>query len=116
MYTAYLAVTVVTAALNLAAAAADFLCAAWVLDNLRRYGLPRSWIVPLGWAKAAGGVGLLAGLAVPVLGALAAVCLVGYFIGAVGVVARARCFSHLPAPGLFLLSAVAVLLLQRGAS
>jgi hypothetical protein len=44
--------------------------------------LPSSWVPRLGTALAAGSLGLLAGFAVPVLGTLASLGLVLYFIGA----------------------------------
>ncbi|WP_113701615.1 DoxX family protein [Nonomuraea lactucae] len=53
-------------------------------------GLPRSWTLPLGALLAAGALGLLAGLAVPTLGTLAAAGLVLYFLGAFGAHLRAR--------------------------
>ncbi|WP_246083539.1 DoxX family protein [Nonomuraea diastatica] len=40
---------------------------------------PRSWWPWLGAAKAAGAAGLLVGLFVPVIGVMAAICLVAYF-------------------------------------
>jgi DoxX-like family len=46
-------------------------------------GVPRKWVPVVGMLLAAGTVGLLAGLAVPFLGTLAASGLVLYFIGAV---------------------------------
>ncbi|GAB3845637.1 DoxX family protein [Dactylosporangium cerinum] len=94
--------SVVTAALTIAAAAADFVRPQWILANMSRYGVPHAWLPVLGAVKAAGGLGLLAGLAVPALGLAAAAGLVLYFLGAVGTVVRARCWSHLPSPGLFL--------------
>jgi hypothetical protein len=69
---------------------------------MSRYGVPHGWLWFLGAVKAAGGLGLLVGLAVPAIGVAAAVGLVLYFLGAVGTVVRARCWSHLPSPGLFL--------------
>jgi DoxX-like family len=44
--------------------------------------VPRSWVPGLGVLLAAGSLGLLAGFAVPLLGTLAAVGLVLYFLGA----------------------------------
>ena len=44
--------------------------------------LPKSWLPRLGTALAAGSLGMLAGFAVPVLGTLASLGLVLYFIGA----------------------------------
>lgn len=58
------------------------------------YGVPSSWWPWLGTAKAAGAAGLLAGLYIPVIGAVAAIGLVLYFIGAVGTVLRARVYRN----------------------
>lgn len=109
MSTAYVVVTVVTAVANFAAAGVDYARSRWVLANMAAYGLPASWIVPLGVIKTAGALGLLAGLVVPWLGVAAAVGLVLYFVGAVGVVARARRWRDLPYPAAFLGLAVASL-------
>lgn len=116
MSTAYVVVAVVTAAANIAAAVADFRRAGWILRNMTAYRIPHSWIHPLGAAKAAGALGLLAGLAVPALGTVAAACLVLYFIGAVATVVRARVYPHLLYPGVFLLLAAASLTLNLTAA
>ncbi len=105
----YLVLTIVTAAANLAAALADFLRAGWILDNMTTYGVPSSWLPALGIAKAAGGVGLLAGLVFPALGIAAAIGLLLYFAGAVVTVLRARVYPHLPFPSVFLVLAAATL-------
>ncbi|SDZ50462.1 DoxX-like family protein [Asanoa ishikariensis] len=97
MNNAYISVAGVTAALNLAAAVADFRRTGWIMTNMTRYGIPPRWIVPLGVAKAAGAAGLLLGIAVPSIGVLAAAGLALYFVGAVVAVARAKWWSHLPA-------------------
>ncbi|MFD9943769.1 DoxX family protein [Nonomuraea sp. NPDC059023] len=115
MFTAYVVVVVVAAACNFAAAAVDFARAKWVLVNMDKYGVPRSWITWLGVAKAAGAVGLLAGLAVPAIGIAAAAGLVLFFAGAVFAVARARVLAHLPFPGTFLVLAAACLALASAA-
>lgn len=85
--------------------------AAWVVEPLIAYGVPRSWWPWLGVAKAAGAVGLLVGLIVPVLGVLAAAGLVLYFTGAVITVLRARAYGHVPFPLLYLAPVVAALTL-----
>jgi hypothetical protein len=81
------------------------------MTNMSRYGVPHGWISFLGVAKAAGAVGLLIGIAVPALGLLAAGGLVLYYVGAVITVVRARWWSHLPFPSLFLGMAVAAVAL-----
>jgi hypothetical protein len=75
---------------------------AWVVDNLADYGVPRSWWVWLGTAKALGAVGLVLGLWVPAIGIAAAVGLGLYFLGAVATVLRARAYTHVPFPLLYL--------------
>ncbi|SFQ65472.1 DoxX-like family protein [Amycolatopsis arida] len=112
MFAAYVVVTVLTAVANLAAAVADFVRVQWILDNMSRYGIPHSWILPLGVAKAVGALGLLVGFAVPAIGVAAAVGLVGYFVRAVGSVTRARCYADLRYPASFLVLAVAALALR----
>jgi hypothetical protein len=75
---------------------------AWVVDNLADYGVPRSWWVWLGSAKAIGAVGLVVGVWIPAIGVAAAIGLVLYFAGAVFTVLRARAYSHVPFPLLYL--------------
>ncbi|OLT11948.1 hypothetical protein BJF78_25335 [Pseudonocardia sp. CNS-139] len=106
---AFVLVTGLAAAVNIAAGIIDFARAQWVLDNMTKYGVPHSWLFGLGAVKTAGGVGLLAGLAVPPLGIAAATGLALYFVAALGTVVRARWFSHVPAPGAFLVLALGAL-------
>lgn len=80
---------------------------AYVVDSLTEYGVPRSWWVWLGAAKGLGAVGLLLGLWIPVIGIAAAIGLVLYFLGAVVTVLRARAFSSIPFPLLYLAPVVA---------
>ena len=94
MFAAYVAVTVAAAAANTYAAAVDFAEADWVVDNMARLGVPRTWLSPLGALKAAGALGLLVGIWVPAIGVAAGVGLVLYFAGAVATVVRARWFAH----------------------
>ncbi len=83
--------------------------ASWVVDALTEYGVPRAWWPWLGVAKLAGAVGLLVGLAVPVIGTIAGTGLVLYFTGAVVTVVRARSYSHIPYPLLYLAPVVGTL-------
>jgi hypothetical protein len=101
----FTALIVVTAVSNLAAAVADFRRAGWILRNMDDYGVPRSWLPWLGAAKLLGA----AGLVIPPLTLAAATGLVLYFLGAVGVVLRARRYPHLVFPGFFLALAAATL-------
>ncbi|MER6787710.1 DoxX family protein [Streptomyces sp. NPDC000658] len=111
MSTAYVVVTVVGAAMAAFSAASLFLGAEWTAKPLADYGVPRSWWSWLAAAKAAGAAGLLAGLFVPVVGVLAAIGLVLYFLGAAVTVARARWFSHVAFPLVYAAPAVASLVL-----
>ncbi|MFI0742283.1 DoxX family protein [Streptomyces sp. NPDC021100] len=73
-------------------------------------GIPRKYVPVLGLLPAAGTVGLLAGLAVPLLGTLAASGLVLYFIGAI--IAHLRVGSRDIVGGIvFLVTAAAALVL-----
>lgn len=87
---------------------------AWVVDNLADYGVPRSWWPWLATAKAGGAIGLVAGLAVPAVGVAAAVGLVVYFTGAVITVLRARAFTHVAFPLLYLIPALVAGVLVAG--
>jgi DoxX-like family len=93
-------------------AAAVFFRASWVVQALTDYGVPRSWWPWLGTAKAAGAAGLLAGLLVPVIGIMAGAGLVLYFAGAVITVARARWYSHIPYPLVFVAPVIAAMALR----
>ncbi|MEU6811282.1 DoxX family protein [Streptomyces sp. NPDC046831] len=108
MHAAYVTVTLLASLAGGPAAAADFAghpCATGQADGL---GVPRSWMRPLGALLAAGALGLLAGLAVPVLGAPAAAGLVLYFLGALAVHLRAG-DRHLGPWSVFFVLAVAAL-------
>jgi hypothetical protein len=108
MVTAY--ITLITVVANAGAAIADFARAKVVLANSAELGIPRSWLPPLAALKAAGAVGLLAGLAgVPLVGIAAAAGLTLFFIGAVGIHLRTRVYHNIAIPGCFLaLAAVSV--------
>jgi len=75
--------------------------------------VPRSWLPVLGTLLAAGSLGLLAGFVVPLLGTLAAVGLVLYFLGAL--VAHLRVGSRkLVGWAVFFATAVAALAVNLG--
>jgi hypothetical protein len=111
MSIAYTVVTILAAVWVGYSAVAVFLHATWVVQGLSDYGVPRSWWPWLATAKAAGAVGLLVGLLVPAIGVLAGIGLVLYFVGAVVTVVRARSYSHVPFPLLYLAPVVAALTL-----
>ncbi|WP_245559925.1 DoxX family protein [Nocardia asiatica] len=106
---AYVVATVLAAAAALLAAGIDVVRAEWVRTNMRAYGVPESWLTPLAVVKAVGGAGLLVGLAVPPIGVAAAAGLVGYFVGAVLTVLRARQYGHVGYPLPYLVLAAASL-------
>jgi hypothetical protein len=115
MSTAYIIVTLVAAAMVAFSAGSALFGASWVTQPLADYGVPRSWLPWLGTAKAAGATGLLIGLFVPIVGTLAGICLVLYFIGAVITVIRARWYSHVVYPLMYVAPVVAALGLAFGA-
>ncbi|WP_327588509.1 DoxX family protein [Nonomuraea sp. NBC_00507] len=82
MFAVYLTITLLAATLNGMAAIANFIGHDYPKSQADKLGVPRSWMRPLGALLAAGALGLLAGIAVPVLGTLAASGLVLYFLGA----------------------------------
>ena len=94
MFTAYVAITILWAAWVGFCAVAVFSRATWIVRPMTDYGLPSSWWPWLGAAKATGAAGLLIGLFVPAIGAVATTGLVLYFIGAVATVLRARMYSN----------------------
>lgn len=111
MTLAYIIVTIFAALWIGFSAYSIFAEAPYVVGPLADYGVPRSWWAWLGAVKAAGALGLLAGLWVPYLGLAAAIGLVLYFIGAVVTVLRARKYKMVVAPLMYLAPAVAALVL-----
>ncbi|MFE5141379.1 DoxX family protein [Streptomyces fagopyri] len=83
MFAAYVTVTVLGSVFNGAAAVTYLIGHEYPKTQADMKGVPRKWVPVLGMLLAAGTVGLSAGLAVPLLGTLAASGLVLYFIGAV---------------------------------
>ena len=116
MFTVYIIVAILTAAANIYAAAVDFRRPQWVLDNITKWGGRRSWLFTLGALKAAGAVGLLVGIGVPLVGVAAAIGLVLFFVGAIAVVIRAQWYAHLAWPSTYLLLAVGSLALRLAVS
>jgi hypothetical protein len=111
MSTAYIIVTLVAAAGVAFSAGSALLHAPWVVKPLADYGIPRSWLPWLGTAKAAGAAGLVVGLVVPAIGVAAGVCLTLYFTGAVITVIRARWYSHIPYPLMYVAPVIVALAL-----
>ncbi|WP_251094204.1 DoxX family protein [Streptomyces sp. Caat 7-52] len=98
MRTAQIIVTLLAALMAGFSGTVLLMRAQWIVQALEDYRVPKSWWTPLGLAKAAGSLGLVAGLFVPVIGVLAGCGLVLYFLGAAITVARARWYSHIPFP------------------
>ncbi|GHG59911.1 DoxX family protein [Streptomyces griseocarneus] len=115
MSTAYIVVTILAAAMAGYSGYAVLSGAKWVVQSLTDYSVPRSWWVGLGAAKAAGALGLLAGLFVPVIGVMAGIGLVLYFAGAVVTVIRARSYAHVPFPMVYAAPVVGSLVLGLAA-
>ena len=111
MFTAYLVVTVLAAAANIFSATLDFIRSKQILINMAKVGVSESWITILGVLKAAGALGLLVGIRVPLIGTAAAAGLVLFFVGAIIAHLRARDYSFGLA-AVFLLLAVAALVLR----
>ncbi|GAA3384732.1 DoxX family protein [Cryptosporangium minutisporangium] len=89
MFATYVVVTLFASTLNGSAAVANLIGHTYPKTQADLNRVPRSWVRPLGILLGAGAVGLLAGFVVPVLGVLAAIGLVGYFLGALGAHVRA---------------------------
>lgn len=112
MFAAYIIVTVLAAAANIYAASNDFRRPEWLLSTMNRLGVPESSLPVLGTLKAAGAVGLLAGIFMPRIGIAAAAGLTLFFAGALITHLRARDYSlGRGVPVVFLLIAVAALVL-----
>lgn len=106
-------IELVTIALNAAAAAADFAGAGFVRDNARKLDLSPKWIPLLGALKAAGALGLAAGLmGVPLVGTAAAAGLTLFFVGAVALHVRRRMLRNIAPPLVFLAMATLSLINQ----
>jgi hypothetical protein len=108
MSTAYIIVTLLAAAGNIFSATLDFIRFKQILVNMAKLGVSESWITILGLLKAAGAVGLLVGIGVPLIGVAAAIGLVLFFIGAIFTHLRAGDYSFGLAVIFLLLAAAAL--------
>jgi hypothetical protein len=106
MHSASLMVIVLAAAANFYAGLCDFTRPHWLLTNIKRLEVEERWLPTLGILKLLGGLGLLAGFAVPQIGVAAAGGLVLYFLGAIVTVLRAGWYANLPFPLTWLALAV----------
>ena len=110
MFTAYIVVTVLAAAANAFSATLDFVRFKQIIINMARVGVPESWITILGILKAAGALGLLIGIGVPLIGIAAGVGLVLFFVAAIITHLRARDYSFGLAVVFLLLAGTALVL------
>lgn len=110
MFKPYVVVTVLTAAANSYAAISAFTKPEWLRTIMTRVHVSDSWTTVLGILMAAGAVGLLVGLRIPIVGTAAAAGLTLFFIGAIITHVRAHDRAVGWALG-FLLLAVTTLLL-----
>ena len=111
MFIVYIVVTLLAAAANTFSATLDFIRYKQILVNMAKVGVSESWLTTLGVLKAAGALGLLAGIRVRFFGIAAAVGLVLFFIAAIITHLRGRDYSF----GLaivFLVLALAALVLR----
>jgi hypothetical protein len=115
MFIAYIVVTLMAAAANIFSATLDFIRFKQVLINMAKANVSESWITTLGILKAAGAVGLLVGIGVPLIGIAGATGLVVFFVGAIITHLRAHDYSFGLAV-VFLLLSVAALVLRLASS
>ncbi|MFD3472828.1 DoxX family protein [Streptomyces sp. NPDC058682] len=117
MHTAFVAVTILGVLFNGAAAVTYLIGHDYPKTQADMKGIPRKYVPVLGGILAAGTLGLLAGLAVPLLSTLAASGLILYFIGAI--IAHVRVGSRDIVGGIVFLATAAAILtlntLDRGA-
>jgi hypothetical protein len=111
MFIFFVIVTILTIIANIFSAVLDFIRFDQVLINMRKANVPESWISVLGALKAAGAVGLVVGFFIPLIGVLASIGLVLFFISAIITHLRVRDYSFGLA-AVFLLLAVSSLVLR----
>lgn len=81
-----------------------------VTSSMQKVGVPESWLPRLAALKAAGAIGLVAGLWMTPLGVAAAIGVTLYFIGAVVAHVRVKDYELAPAAVLTLVAAAALAL------
>ena len=111
MSAAYITVTIIASILTGTAAVTYLIGHPYPKAHTEMKRLPSSWVPRLGVTLAAGSLGLLAGFAVPVLGTLASLGLVLYFIGAFAAHRRVRS-RKLAGWAAFFITTVAALVLN----
>ncbi|MDV5146819.1 DoxX family protein [Streptomyces sp. SBC-4] len=109
----FIGYAVVAALLTFALSASAFLTFTrnpQITGNMAKLGVPESWLPWLATAKAAGAIGLLAGLAVAPLGVAAATGVTLYMAGGVITHLRAKDYEIAPVAVLTLLATAALVL------
>jgi hypothetical protein len=115
MFTAYLVTGGLLAVMLAGCATVDFVRNQQILIVMAKVGVPESRLTMLGILHAAGALGLLVGIRVPLIGWAAAVGVILYFVGAIVIHLRAREYTLAP-PVVVLLLAVAALVLRLASS
>ena len=113
MHISYVLITLLAALANGYAAALNFIGAESVKAVADQVQVPQKLMIPFGIVLALGALGLLIGIAVPVLGTAAAIGLVLYFICALSAHIRVR-NRQIGGAVSFLLLAVAALVTGLG--
>lgn len=81
-----------------------------VTESMTKVGVPESWLPRLAALKAAGAIGLVAGLWLTPIGVAAAVGVALYFLGAILFHLHAKDYAFAPAAVLTLVAAAALVL------
>ncbi len=113
MHIIYVVITILAALAYSYAAGLNFVGAESVKVVAAKVQVSPKWMIPFGMLLASGAVGLLIGLAVPVLGTAAALGLVVYFLCALGAHVRVR-DPQIAGAVSFLVLAVAALIAGLG--
>lgn len=114
-HVAYVVITILAALANGYAAFLNFVRAESVKVAADQVRVSQKWMIPFGILLASGALGLLIGVAVPVLGTAAAIGLVLYFSCALSAHIRVR-DHHIAGAASFLVLAVAALIADLGYS
>jgi hypothetical protein len=110
MFTAHVGISVLLAVALATSATLSFAHYERILLAMAKAGVPESWLTMLGTFKAAGALGLLVGIGVPLIGTAAAVGVILYFVGAVITHLRVGDYSVAPAVGFGLVAVTALVL------
>ncbi|ALO09516.1 putative integral membrane protein [Streptomyces venezuelae] len=110
MFIGYAAVAALLAFALSASAFLTFTRNPQITGNMTKLGVPESWLPWLATAKAAGAIGLLAGLAVAPLGMAAATGVTLYMAGGILTHLRAKDYEIAPVAVLTLLATAALIL------